>query len=183
MDLNKNLMDVNIFYYGPLKKILWTSKKIIWTSQSWKYSGPQKKYSGPLIKIFWTSKKNDGRQKYDGPRRTVYDCVMMYRARASVATLLWANGLALKRAVWFLRSEFRRPTGTGPECTSGVKRGGVCGPCGAPSTWTLPNTCGRGAESCRPAVGASFWLSSTGFLCSVCAHQGAEGRQSYADAR
>ena len=40
-----------------------------------------RKYYGP-------SKKKDERQKYDGPRRTVYDCVMMYRARASVATLL-----------------------------------------------------------------------------------------------
>ena len=33
----------------------------------------------------------------------MYGCVMMYRARASVATLLLANVLALKRAVWFLR--------------------------------------------------------------------------------
>ena len=106
-----------------------------------------------------------------------------YPVKRSDFDFLWANGLALKRAFWFLRSEFRRPTGTGPECTSGLKLGGACGPCGAPSTWTLPNMCRRGAESCRTAVGASFWLSSTGFLCSVCAHQGEEGRQSYADAR
>ena len=51
-----------------------------------------------LKKILWTSLK-----KYNGPRRTVYGCVMMYRARASVATLLLANVLALKRVVWFLR--------------------------------------------------------------------------------
>ena len=47
-----------------------------------------RKYDDPLKKILWTFKKKDERQKYDGPRRTVYDCVMMYRARASVATLL-----------------------------------------------------------------------------------------------
>ena len=66
------MMNLSSKYYGLPKK----------------YDDPQKnmmilsrKYDGP-------SKKKDERQKYDGPRRTVYDCVMMYRARASVATLL-----------------------------------------------------------------------------------------------
>ena len=64
VNLKKDIMDLQ-------KNIMDLKKNIMDLSR--KYEGPQKK---------------DERQKYDGPRRTVYDCVMMYRTRASVATLL-----------------------------------------------------------------------------------------------